>query len=67
MLAHASYSAIPVKPASRRLMKDGDLALFLYGRKCQERKRSVMEGCWGEGGEREEGGGEADGGRTELR
>lgn len=37
-------------------MKDGDLALFLYRRKCQKRKRSVIEGCWGEGGEREEGG-----------
>lgn len=36
-------------------MKDGDAAPFLYGRKCQKRKKSVIEGCWGEG-EREKGG-----------
>lgn len=57
VLAHASYRAIPVMLASRRRMKDGDLALFLYRRKSVEIKRSVMEGCWGKEGEREDGGG----------
>lgn len=37
-------------------MKDGDLAPFLYRRKCQKRKRSVMEGYWSKEGESEKGG-----------
>lgn len=37
-------------------MKDGDLALFLHRRKCQKRKRSVIEGYWSKEGESENGG-----------